>query len=53
MAEIMLQLERIAYLAGRANTVEERRELDELLRTTETSVDDSAEEMPVAAAASA
>lgn len=39
MAEIMSQLERIAYLAGKAASVAERRELDELLRQTETQID--------------
>ncbi len=52
MAEIMLQLEKIAYLAGRADSVKDRRELDEILRTTETSVDDAAEELTAVGAAS-
>ena len=45
MTEIMLQLELLAYLAGRADTVRERRELDELLRETETQIDESVEEL--------
>jgi hypothetical protein len=43
MAEIMSQLEVLAYLAGRADSVQARRELDELLRLTETQVDASEE----------
>jgi len=37
--QIKFSLERLAYLAGRAVTVEERRELDLLLKETETMVD--------------
>lgn len=52
MAEIMSQLELIAYLAGSAATVEDRRELDELLRRTETQIDSySPAGEPVAVAA--
>ncbi|KKL25598.1 hypothetical protein LCGC14_2403670 [marine sediment metagenome] len=40
MAEIMTQLEALAYLASQANSVKERRELDEILRETETKVDE-------------
>lgn len=39
MAEVMSQLEALAYLAKTAASVAERRELDELLRQTETRVD--------------
>jgi hypothetical protein len=39
MAEIMSQLEKLAYLAGSAASVADRRELDELLRETDTQVD--------------
>lgn len=40
MAEIMSQLETLAYLAGSALSVDERRELDALLRESETKVDE-------------
>jgi hypothetical protein len=36
----MSQLELIAYLAGTASSVADRRELDELLRRTDTRIDD-------------
>jgi len=50
MAEIMSQLEILAYLAGCAISVADRRELDEMLRQTDTRVDaDSAESLAVAA----
>lgn len=39
VAEVMSQLEKIAYLAAQADTVKERRELDELLRQTQTEID--------------
>jgi hypothetical protein len=39
MAEIELQLEKIAYLAAHANSVSERRELDELLRESDIEID--------------
>jgi hypothetical protein len=39
MAENMSLLETLAYLAGSAISVAERRELDELLRQTDTHVD--------------
>jgi len=40
MAEIMSQLEVLAYLAGRADSVKDRRELDELLRQSDITVDE-------------
>jgi len=39
MAEIMLQLETLAYLAVNANSVRERRELDELLKLSDVEID--------------
>ena len=51
MAEIMSQLELIAYFARTASSVADRRELDELLRQTETQVDSTAGESPAAVAA--
>ena len=44
MAEIKSQLETLAYLAGTAVSVADRRELDELLRSTDTKID--ADEKP-------
>jgi hypothetical protein len=41
---VMLVLENIAYMAGRADSVEKRRSLDLLLRETATSVESSAED---------
>lgn len=35
---LQLTLEELAYLAGRAETVEDRRKVDELLRATSTEV---------------
>lgn len=49
MAEIMLQLETLAYLAVHANTVRERRELDELLKASETKID-AVEKVPATVA---
>ena len=37
---LQLTLEELAYLAGRAETVEDRRKVDELLRATSTEVDE-------------
>jgi hypothetical protein len=39
MTEVMTQLEAIAYLASQADSVKDRRELDELLRQTDTRID--------------
>jgi hypothetical protein len=39
MAENMLLLERLAYLAVHADSVRDRRELDELLRESEIEID--------------
>lgn len=39
MAEHMLLLERLAYLAVHADSVRDRRELDELLRESEIEID--------------
>ena len=41
MAEIKRDLEMLAYLAAQADSVQERRELDELLRGSETAVDEA------------
>jgi len=43
MAEMKTQLETLAYLAAHADSVQERRELDELIRLTETQVDSEVE----------
>lgn len=51
VAEIMSQLELIAYLAGSASSVADRRELDELLRQTDTQIDADPAGTPVAVAA--
>jgi hypothetical protein len=40
MTEIMGQLEMIAYLASQADSVKSRRALDDLLRMTDTKVDE-------------
>lgn len=47
--QIRFSLERLAYLAGQAATVAERRELDLLLKETETTVD-SERPQPIGAA---
>jgi len=39
MTEIMTQLELLAYLAGQADSVKARRELDAILRMTNTRID--------------
>jgi hypothetical protein len=49
MAEIKFQLESLAYLAGSAMSVADRRRLDELLRWTETHVDSDSEIEPAGA----
>lgn len=52
MAEVMSQLEALAYLAKSATSVADRRVLDELLRRTDTQVDaDEAESLEVVIAA--
>jgi len=49
MADLKIQLETLAYLAMHANSPSERRELDELLRQTETQIDESEVRETVAA----
>jgi hypothetical protein len=49
MAEMMQALEMLAYLGSRADSVDDRRLLDELLKSTDTTVD--AETSEVAASA--
>ncbi len=39
MAETKLLLEKLAYLAGRADSVHDRRELDELLKESDVEID--------------
>lgn len=39
MAETKFLLEKLAYLAGRADSVRDRRELDELLRESDVEID--------------
>jgi len=53
MAEIKMQLETLAYLAGSAMSVQDRRDLDELLRLTATQIDNepAGTELPAAVAA--
>ena len=50
MSETLRALEMLAYLGRTANSVRDRRELDELLRSTETVVDAQTEEEEVPAA---
>jgi len=53
MAEIKMQLETLAYLASSAMSVQDRRDLDELLRLTATQIDNepAGTELPAAVAA--
>ena len=48
MSETLRVLERLAYLSRVSDSVRDRRELDELLKATETSVDDQEVEESVA-----
>lgn len=51
MTEIMSQLELIAYLARSASSVADRRELDAILRRTETQIDKEIEDESLVAVA--